>query len=230
MRTSFLALALVGALGFATGCSSSSTRAVSGQLRVDTSTMNHPVVIAQSSDHRVFVASVTASGRFTLQLPAGVAYRMTLASSTSRSDVFNAAARINWPLQSGASRWAVVGGGAAINLGAIYQRGTRPTGLGTACDSCGGGDDDHADGGDHADDGDHGDCHEDEHACKDEHTDVDDDCDHAVGSGDHCDHDDDAGEHDHDADNDDLDKCSPDGGTIGGGADGGGIRGSGGVN
>src|SRR6266404_4030578 len=78
MRTSFLALALVGALGFATGCSSSSTRAVSGQLRVDTSTMNHPVVIAQSSDHRVFVAGVTASGRFTLQLPAGVAYRMTL--------------------------------------------------------------------------------------------------------------------------------------------------------
>jgi hypothetical protein len=222
MRTSSLVVALVGAVGLVAGCSSQpSTRAVTGQLRVDTSAMNHPVVIAQSSDHHVFVANVTASGRFTLQLPAGVAYRMTLASSTSRSGVYSSAARINWPLASGAARWAVVGDGATINLGAVYQRGSKPTGLGTSCDSCGGDDSDHGD-------DDHGGCHEDENACKDEHTDVDDDCDHKVGSADHCDQDDDADEHDQDADDDDLDKCATDGGTTTGG--GGGSTGTGGVN
>ena len=92
MRAHWLALVLVAAVG----CSSPATRAVSGQLRVDTSAMNHPVVIAQSSDHRVFVAGVSAAGRFTLQLPPNAAYRMTL-SSTMRTGVYSAAARINWP-------------------------------------------------------------------------------------------------------------------------------------
>jgi hypothetical protein len=227
MRAQSFALALVAALA---GCSGQpATRAVSGQLRVDTSAMQQPVVIAQSSDHRVFVASVTTSGRFTLQLPAGVGYRMTLASSTNASGVYSAAARINWPLPSGAARWAVVGDGAAIDLGQVYQRGTRPSGLGTACDSCGGSDGDHqgADGGDHGD-GDHGDCHEDDHACGAEHTDVDDDCDHKVGTTDKCDKDDNADEHDKDADNDDHDKCNGDGGTSTGGGGAGGAGGGGG--
>ncbi|MGZ3406510.1 MAG: hypothetical protein ACXVAN_08725 [Polyangia bacterium] len=225
MRTTSLALTLVGALALAGGCSSQApTRAVSGQLRVDTSAMHQPVVIAQSSDHRVFVANVTASGRFTLQLPAGAGYRMTLASSASANGVYSAAARINWPLASGPARWAVVGDGAAIDLGAVYKRGTRPTGLGTSCDSCGG-----SGGDDHGDD-DHGGCHEDEHACNGEQTDVDDDCDHKVGTADHCDQDDQADEHDQDADDDDHARCAPDMSGGGGAGGGGGGAGTGGVN
>ena len=224
MRTHFLALVLVAALG---GCSSpAATRAVSGQLRVDTSTMNHPVVIAQSSDHRLFVAGVTASGRFTLQLPANVSYRLTLSSATATPGVYSAVARINWPLASGASRWAALGGGGALDLGAVYQRGTRPAGLGTNDDDDHG--DDHADGGAHDGDDDHGDCHEDDHACDAHGGDVDDDCDHRMSAGDHCDKDDDADAHDKDADDDDHDKCNADGGATGGGGGGGGSGGGGG--
>jgi len=220
MRSASIVLFAVAAL---VGCSGQSTRAISGQLRVDTSAMNRPVVIAQSSDHRTFVADVSASGRFTLQLPAGASYRMSLAATT-RSGVYTTSARINWPLASGNARWATLGGGGALDLGAVFERGTRPTsGLGTSCDSCGGSGGD--DGDDHGD-GDHGSCHEEDDSCSSHGGDVDDDCDHQVSSGDHCDKDDDAGEHDHDADED---MCHADGGT-GGGAGGGGDTGTGPIN
>ena len=204
MRLASIALFAVAALA---GCSNAPTRSVSGQLRVDMSAMNHPVVIAQSSDHRTFVADVTSSGRFTLQLPAGASYRMSLASTT-RSGIYTTTARINWPLQSGAARWATLGGGGAINLGAVFERGSSPSGTATSESE-------------HGDDDDHGDCHEDDHSCSSHGGEVDDDCDHKVSSGDHCDQDDDADEHDHDADED---ECKGDGGTTsgGGGATGGG--------
>lgn len=198
------------------GCSGGSTRAISGQLRVDTSAMTHPVVIAQSSDHRTFVADVSASGRFTLQLPAGASYRMSLAS-TSRNGIYTTSARINWPLASGNARWATLGAGGAITLGNVVQRGAHAV-------SSGG--DDHGD-----DDGHGGSCHEEDHPCSSGGGgDVDDDCDHHMSSGDHCDKDDDADEHDHDADED---MCHADGGTTtggGGSTGGGGDTGSGPIN
>ncbi|MGZ3430185.1 MAG: hypothetical protein ACXVCV_26225 [Polyangia bacterium] len=225
MRTTSLALALVGAVALVQGCNAApATRAVTGQLRVDTSTMNHPVVLAQSSDHRVFVADVTASGRFTLQLPANVSYRLTLASSTKTAGIYSAAARINWPLASGAARWATLGNGAAIELGAVFKRGTKSSS--TSSSSGGSGD------------GEHGDCHEDDQAgCQSHDSDVDCDCDHKMGAGDQCDQDDDGDTHEHECDDDDHHKCSGDGGDHegdhegpGGGhaCDGGGSGGSGG--
>lgn len=215
MRTTSLALALVGALGLAAstgGCGAQPpTRAVTGQLRVDTTKMNHPVVLAQSSDHRVFVGSITASGRFTLQLPSNLSYRLTLASSTSNGAIYSAAARINWPLASGAARWAKIGDGAALDLGAVYMRGSRPSGVGIQCDSCGGGS---SGGGNGEGDADKGECHEDDHAgCQSHGSDGDADCDHKTGDNDKCDKDDDSDKHDHECDDDDKNKCSGDGGS-----------------
>jgi hypothetical protein len=207
MRLPSFALLAVAAL---MGCNAQPTRSVSGQLRVDTSSMTRPVVIAQSSDHRTFVASVTASGRFTLQLPASASYRLSLAS-TAASGVYTTKARINWPLQSGASRWATLGDGGAITLGAVFERGSTPSARDSEV-----GDDDHGD-------DDHGDCHEDDHSCSAHGGEVDDDCDHQMSSGDHCDEDDDADEHEQQANED---ECKGDGGSATGG---GGDTGAGGI-
>ncbi len=206
MRTTSLALALAGVLGLGGGCGAQpATRAVTGQLRVDTSTMNHPVVIAQSSDHRVFVADVTAGGRFTLQLPPEVSYRVTLASTTRTAGVYSAAARINWPLASGASRWATLGGGAALDLGAVHQRGSSSHGGAPATSG-----------------GDSGGCREDDGAgCQSHGSDIDCDCDHQMGAGDACDKDDDSGEHEQQCNDDDHHKCAGDGGESGDDGEGG---------
>ena len=206
MRTTSWVLAL-GCMVSLGGCGAPpSTRAVSGELRVDTSTMNHPVVLAESSDHRVFVAEVTASGHFTLQLPPSVSYRLTLATATRSDGIFSAVARINWPLESGAARWATLNAGAALDLGLVFKRGSKSVGHASS-----------SSGGDSA-----GACHEDDHAgCQSHDSDFDCDCDHHYSSDDHCDGDGDAAEHDHDCDDDDHHKCNGDGGSDdhgGGGA------------
>jgi hypothetical protein len=213
MRTTRLALALVGALGLAAsigGCGAqTATRAVTGELRVDTSTMNHPVVIAESSDHRVFVAEVLGSGRFTLQIPSSVSYRLTLATATRSEGIYSAVARINWPLESGPARWATVGAGAMLDLGLVFKRGSKSSGVDNAGSSGGGGE---------------GECNEDDHAgCQSHDSDYDCDCNHHYGDGDHCDGDGNSSEHDHDCDNDDHHKCGGDGGSDdhGGGSSGG---------
>src|SRR5437773_8625142 len=88
------------------GCSGSvGTREVTGRLASGTYGLDNPVVVAESSNHRVFVASVSKNGSFRLTLPPGQAYRMTLANST-RSGTYQAVARVSWPLASGSSRWA----------------------------------------------------------------------------------------------------------------------------
>jgi hypothetical protein len=218
------------------GCGSPETRTITGQISTNTYSVSHAVVVAQSSDHRVWVAPVAASGRFTLTLPPNVEYRITLANTTAKAGVYSAVARINWPTTSGAQRWAHIGAGDTLNLGPVFKRGTKaPTGtMGVSCDGCGkGSDGGSADGG--------GECKEDDGA-KTESSGKEDDCDCGNKTDDHdkCDKDDDGDKHDSECDKDDKDKgdhddgdkgddehddhcgCSTDGGTSGGGGAGGG--------
>jgi uncharacterized membrane protein YgcG len=117
MRHGSVALALCGAL---VGCSAqSSTRSVSGQLRVDTSSMKAPVVLAQTADGRVFASPITG-GRFAVQVPAEASYRLTLAT-TKTDGSYSTQARINWPFASGPALWARVGAGGAFDLGHVYR-------------------------------------------------------------------------------------------------------------
>jgi hypothetical protein len=174
------------------GCSStpssspSSTRAVTGTLSARSYALDNPVVLAESSDNRLFVATLTADGHFQLNLPPNVAYRLTLANSTATPGVYAAVARVNWPLETGPGRWAVLGDGATLDLGTVYRRASGPDGRRISSDDGGGG------GG--------GSCKEQDDAkCSHDHED-DCDCDHKYSDDDHCDKDDHGDEHDHDCD------------------------------
>jgi hypothetical protein len=126
MRTAFVMLALAGAM---TGCNSApnATRSVIGQIVVDTAAMSKPVVVA-TGDHRVFVAEVARSGRFTLKLPTNVSYRVTLASTAAEAR-YNAVARINWPESRGPALALKLLAGDTLDLGHVYRRGTKPSGF-----------------------------------------------------------------------------------------------------
>jgi hypothetical protein len=245
MRTIRTALHLALATAFATclGCSPQSpTRTVTGQLRTAGMQLDNPVVIAEASDHRVFVTHLSARGTFKLELPHGVEYRLTLANST-RSGAYVTVARINWPLASGPARWAHVGAGAPLDLGAVFQRGTSPIPINTdlSTRTGGGGDGDHdgddgdkdgddgdkdGDDGDKDDDGDDDDdCEQDDDADVETSDDEKDcDCGNTISTGDNCGKDDDADEHEKACDDDDDDHAC-DGGCAGGGTAGGGTGG-----
>jgi hypothetical protein len=196
------------------------TRTVSGQLRAGAFALDNAVVIAQSSDQRMFVRHVDARGQFQLALPPNASYRLTLANTT-RSGAYHALTRIQWPTPSGPAVWAKLSMGGTLFLGTV-----KPKSYGGACghyewdddddEQCREMDDDeHADGGDrhygqHDDDGD---CEDDKAVeCEaddegDSECDDHDDGDHAQStSHDHdgCDQDDD--DH-HDAEHDQQSKC-----------------------
>jgi hypothetical protein len=118
-----------------TGCGSPKARTITGQLSTSYNPA-HAVVVAQSSDHRVWVSPVASNGRFTLTLPPNVDYRMTLAHTTTKAGVYNPVARIYWPTASGATRWAHVGSGAAVELGSVFKRGAKAAAVsGSASDA-----------------------------------------------------------------------------------------------
>jgi hypothetical protein len=203
MNTQKAALFLV-ATSLLIGCTSASdpgsTRTVTGQLTATGYQLDNPVVVAESSDHRVFVTHLSAKGYFQLALPPNTQYRLTLANST-RSGTYSAVARINWPLASGAGRWANLGAGAPLALGHVYRRGTSAAGLSTSCASCD--DSQDSDGGVGAgdDDGYQHDCKQDDGAnTTTTGNEGDCDCDHKHQSSDHCDGDADGESHDRDCD------------------------------
>jgi hypothetical protein len=211
-------------------CSATPTRTVSGQLTLAAFHVDNPVVVAESSDRRVFIATVSAQGAFSLQLPANAAYRVTLAETTVRPGIYDAVARIDWPLATGAVRWAKLSPGAPLDLGTITLRGSTtaaqaPTrGLTVQCESCGGAsgsaDDDQGDKDKGAKDKDkadkdkdhgkakhHGDSKEDDKAGVEESKhEKDCDCSKKIDKQDGCDKDDHADEHEQACDHDNHDK------------------------
>ena len=216
------------------GCTGSAPRSVSGQIaiasyRATGRVLDNPVVIARSTDHRAFVAHLAPNGTFQLAIPSGAAYRLTLANSNPNG-TFRALSRIAWPTQAGAARWARVGGGGAIQLGAIHPMGVAAqsgSGLGAADDgdSSGGGDSAKCDDGEHDDEMDCNPGDEDESECDDKGDDDgvdDDDGMHAdgglSGSSAQLGSSDDGKDDGKDSDDDEggeMSSCgSPDGGTV----------------
>jgi len=175
------------------------TRAVTGQLVATGYALDNPVVVAEAADHRVFVTHLSANGFFLLALPPNVQYRLTLANST-RSGAYSAVAHINWPLASGAARWATLGEGETLQLGHVYRRGTQTTQKAGWCSGCGDASDD-PDGGAGGGGGYKHDCKQDDNAkTTTTGTEGDCDCDHKHQTSDHCDGDANGPEHDKDCD------------------------------
>lgn len=194
-----LSFALVGCVGSFDG-SSSTERVVTGKIVTSTYQLNNPVVVAESSDHHVYVTHLMKDGSFRLQIPTGVAYRITLANSTRSSTGYTSVARMNWPLESGPARWAKIGSGDTLDLGHVYQRGT--TQFGIQCSGCSGGGYDSDKGSD---------CHQDDHSyCNKGSSENDCDSDHKYDSNDACDKDDDSDKDEHDCNNDDKNKSAGD--------------------
>jgi hypothetical protein len=121
---------VVVSLGVLIGCSSSTLQgagnasAVSGTIASGQYRLNNPVVLAQSNDGHVYVAPVSSTLSFHLQIRPGAAYRLYLANTTT-SGKYRAISRINWPTSSGASRWARLSG--PVRLGMVHVRGTSCT-------------------------------------------------------------------------------------------------------
>src|SRR5205807_10422463 len=78
-------LLMVGCLPSASPSPSGATRAVTGTLSAQSYALDNPVVMAESSDSRVFVTHLAAGGLFTIELPSCVAYCLTLANSMATS-------------------------------------------------------------------------------------------------------------------------------------------------
>jgi uncharacterized membrane protein YgcG len=193
MRSSLVALLAFAALG----CSNTPMRTVTGQLTETTFALDNPVVMAEASDSRVFVTPVEASGKFMLKLPSNVSYRLTLANSTQTRGIYSSVARINWPLESGASRWATLGDGETLDLGMVYQRGHKVSSSSKSSKS-----------------GSYGSCKEEDDSKCSHEGESDCDCDHEYSGGDHCDPDGNSSGDDN--------NCNKDHGYGGGGGTGGG--------
>lgn len=113
------------ALALPLGCGQSApTRTITGQLTMSAFPTDNPVVIAQSAGQRAFVTAVSPTGRFSITVPAGQSYRLTLAN-TLKAGGYAGISKINWP---GAGRWAQVGPGGTLALGAIHPATTGTTG------------------------------------------------------------------------------------------------------
>jgi hypothetical protein len=218
MRSSLVAAFAFSAFA-ALGCSSTSTRTVTGQLTATTFALDNPVVLAEASDSRVFVASIAQDGKFALKLPSNVSYRLSLANSTETKGIYSSLARINWPLEKGASRWATLGDGETLDLGMVYERGHQYSSSQSESKS-----------------GKAGSCKEEDDAKCSHEGETDCDCGHKYSGGDHCEPDGNSSGDDNNCNKDHgygggsgssgHGKC--DGGSAGGGGSGGGEAGGGG--
>ena len=137
MRTFMISLMAL-ALG---GCSSSSTRTVSGQLDLTQMRLSNAQVVAISSTGRVFRAPISSSGTFNIALPTHASYTLRFANATNVASRYDAFATLTPHRPSGATHWFTMTSGAAINLGLVSRAGTTAPraagGLSTASDGTG---------------------------------------------------------------------------------------------
>lgn len=137
MRTLMISLMAL-ALG---GCSSSSTRTVSGQLDVTQMRLANAQVVAISSTGRVFRAPIASSGAFNIALPTHASYTLRFANATNSAGRYDAFATLTPQRPSGATHWFTMTSGAPINLGLVSRAGTTAPraagGLSTASDGTG---------------------------------------------------------------------------------------------
>ena len=113
-----LALGIVASIGLLAGCNNAPPRALHGQINVSSYSLHQPVVLVESSNHLSYVAAVSATGKFSLSVPAGQSYRVTLADRTAAGPLA-LVSRIMWTAKGQSFVWAKVGKGTAINFGVI---------------------------------------------------------------------------------------------------------------
>lgn len=149
-------LASVALLACVAGCSSSSTRTVSGQLSL---TQLHPVnaqVVAISSAGRVFRAPIAANGSFSISLPTNATYTMRFANATTAANRYDAFATLAPRTPSGSTHWFTLTSGGTIRLGLVSRVGTTAkatAGLQTQSDGSDSEGSDGAEAGEQEDDG-----------------------------------------------------------------------------
>jgi hypothetical protein len=114
------ALGILASIGLAAlaGCDSSSPRTIHGQINVSDYSLRQPVVLVESSSHSSYVANVAATGRFSITVPAGQTYRVTLADRTAAGPIA-LVSRILWSAKGQTFVWAKVAKGSSINFGTI---------------------------------------------------------------------------------------------------------------
>ena len=138
MRTWMISLMALATLG---GCSSSSTRTVSGQLDLTQMRLQNAQVVAISSSGRVFRAPITQTGNFSIALPTHTSYTLRFANATNVSGRYDAFATLTTHRPSGATHWFAMTAGSAIQLGLVSRAGTTAPraagGLATASDGTG---------------------------------------------------------------------------------------------
>jgi hypothetical protein len=113
------------ALLLAAGCSSGSTRTVSGQLDLTQMHPQNAQVLAISSSGRVFRAPISATGSFAISLPTNAKYTLRFANATNVASRYDAFATLKPRRAAGAqTHWFAVTSGSAINLGRVGRVGT----------------------------------------------------------------------------------------------------------
>jgi hypothetical protein len=122
-------------LAIAAGCSGS-TRTVSGQLDLTTLRPQNGQVVAISSTGQKYRAPISASGAFSIALPANGSYSLRFANATSAAGLYDTFAVLS-SARTG-KHWFTLGAGGAISLGNITRpAGSTPSGLGTLSESDG---------------------------------------------------------------------------------------------
>jgi hypothetical protein len=104
------------------GCDNSQPRSIHGQINLSDYSLRQPTVLVESGSHLSYVARVSATGSFSITVPAGQSYRLTLADRTTTGSLA-LASRILWSAKGQNFVWAKIGGGSTINFGLI-----RPVG------------------------------------------------------------------------------------------------------
>jgi hypothetical protein len=113
------------ALLLAAGCSSGSSRTVSGQLDLTQMHPQNAQVVAISASGRVFRAPISATGSFAISLPTNAKYTLRFANATNVASRYDAFATLKPRRAAGAqTHWFTVTGGSAINLGRVGRVGT----------------------------------------------------------------------------------------------------------
>jgi len=117
-------LASIAMLACAAGCSSSSTRTVSGQLDLTQLRPVNAQVVAISSAGRVFRAPIATNGSFSISLPTNATYTMRFANATTAASRYDAFATLAPRTATGSKHWFTLTSGGANQLGLVSRAGT----------------------------------------------------------------------------------------------------------
>jgi hypothetical protein len=127
---------IVASIGMALlGCNnsgSSQARTVHGQINVSDYGLRQPVVLVESSSKAGYTAAVSATGNFSVAVPAGQSYRVTVADRTS-TGALALVSRVLWSAKGKTFVWAKIANGSTLDFGVIRPLGaTSGTSVGNA--------------------------------------------------------------------------------------------------